>query len=117
MWMMPPETGCSEWEIPILYLGYPGSLLVLAKHVSPQTNSAVTYYDLARTIDGGGPNSPATERAASLLGACGENGGQMGVKINASDPAYHKPDYVSNGMEQEGIIVKLVRNPKTWSVR
>ncbi|KAK3302832.1 uncharacterized protein B0T15DRAFT_538348 [Chaetomium strumarium] len=108
LWAMPPETSCSEWTIPI---PNPNTLLVLAKHVSPEVDSSVTYYDLARTIDGGGPDGTALERAASLLGSCGANGGQMGVTVNANDPAYHMPDYVSSGAKQEGIIVKLVRNP------
>ncbi|KAK4236545.1 hypothetical protein C8A03DRAFT_16817 [Achaetomium macrosporum] len=109
LWTMPPEAGCSEWTIPI-----PESrtLLALAKHVNPRTNSSVTYYDLARTLDGGGADGSALDVAASLLGACGANGGQMGVTVDADDPAYKTTDYVGSGAKHQDIIIKLVRNPK-----
>ncbi|KAL2130294.1 hypothetical protein VTI74DRAFT_6666 [Chaetomium olivicolor] len=66
-----------------------------AKHINPRTNSSVTYYDLARTIDGGADATPE-QKAALLLGACGGNGGMMGVTVDASDPAYNTPGYLSN---------------------
>lgn len=109
LWTMPPEFGCSEWTIPI---DGAGSVLALAKHIAPRTNSSVTYYDLARTIDGG-PNATPEQRAASLLGACGGNGGMMGVTVDASDPAYNTPEYIASKAKHQDIIVKLVKAPSS----
>ncbi|KAH6624479.1 hypothetical protein B0J18DRAFT_428405 [Chaetomium sp. MPI-SDFR-AT-0129] len=107
IWQMPSEFDCSEWTLP---LAGAGTVLALAKHINPRTNSGVTYTDLARTIDGGA-DATDEQLAASLLGSCGKNGGQMGVTVDAADPAYHTSDYLASGMKPADIIVKLVRNP------
>lgn len=65
LWTMPPEFDYSEWSLPVFG---PGTVLALAKHINPCTNSSVTYYDLARTIDGGADATP-DQVAASLLGS------------------------------------------------
>ncbi|KAJ0347238.1 hypothetical protein KNSL1_006597 [Colletotrichum chrysophilum] len=54
-------------------------------HVTPRTYSAVTYADLARTIDG---SDGSTE-----------------------DPSYKTPEYIAADMKPADIIVKLVRDP------
>ncbi|CAA9966661.1 hypothetical protein PTMSG1_10020 [Pyrenophora teres f. maculata] len=105
LWTMPPEFDCSEWGLPIADAG---TVLVLAKHIKPRTNSSVTYYDLARTIDGGAEATEA-QRKASLLGACGSNGGMMGVSVNAEDPVYKSPAYVASKAKPADMIIKLVR--------
>lgn len=107
LWTMPPEFTCSEWTIPV---DGAGTILVLAKHINPRTNSSVTYSDLARTIDGGA-NATPEQKAASLLGACGGNGGMMGVTVDTSDPAYNTPEYIASKAKPQDIIVKLVRAP------
>lgn len=109
LWTMPTEFDCSEWSLPVADAG---TVLVLAKHVKPRTNSSVTYYDLARTIDGGADATPA-QKAASLLGACGSGGGMQGVTVNASDPAYKTPAYIASGAKPQDIIIKLVRAPSS----
>ena len=107
LWTMPPEFDCSEWGLPIADAG---TVLVLAKHIKPRTNSSVTYYDLARTIDGGADATP-TQLAASLLGACGTAGGMMGVTVDDKDPAYNTPAYMASGAKHQDLIVKVVRAP------
>ena len=107
LWTMPPEFDCSEWGLPIADAG---TVLVLAKHIKPRTNSSVSYYDLARTIDGGADATPA-QLAGSLLGACGAAGGMMGVTVNADDPAYKTPGYVASKAKPQDIIIKLVKAP------
>ncbi|KAJ0361142.1 hypothetical protein COL154_007009 [Colletotrichum chrysophilum] len=62
-----------------------GSVMALTKHVTPRTYSAVTYADLARTIDG---SDGSTE-----------------------DPSYKTPEYIAADMKPADIIVKLVRDP------
>ncbi|KAK4121038.1 hypothetical protein N657DRAFT_658062 [Parathielavia appendiculata] len=109
LWTMPPKFGSSECTIPV---DGAGTVLVLAKHINPRTNSSVTYYDLARTIDGGVDTTPE-QRAASLLGACGGNGGMKGVTVDTSDPTYSSPAYVSSKAKPQDIIVKLVRAPSS----
>jgi hypothetical protein len=109
LWTMPPEVDCSEWSLPVADAG---TVLVLAKHIRPRTNSSVTYYDLARTIDGGANATPA-QLAASLLGSCGAEGGMMGVTINATDPAYYTAAYLASGAKPQDLIVKLVRAPSS----
>lgn len=109
VWTMPPEFDCSEWTLPIADAG---TVLVLAKHIKPRTNSSVSYYDLARTIDGGVDATPA-QLKASLLGACGSNGGMMGVTVNASDPAYQTAAYKASGAKPQDIIIKLVKAPSS----
>ena len=107
LWTMPPEFDCSEWGLPVADAG---TVLVLAKHIKPRTNSSVTYYDLARTIDGGAEATPA-QLAASLLGACGSGGGMMGVTVEDKDPAYNTPAYKASGAKHQDLIVKVVRAP------
>jgi hypothetical protein len=48
--------------------------------------------------------------ANSILG-CDTAGGQMGVVVNATDPLYQSPDFVSGGFVNTGIIMKVVRAP------
>lgn len=107
VWNMPSEFDCAEWTLPLFGAG---TVLALAKHINPRTNSGVTYHDLARTIDGG-EDASDEERAASLLGGCGANGGQLGVIVDLENPAYKTPEYVESGMKPADIIVKLVRDP------
>ncbi|RFU75894.1 hypothetical protein TARUN_6356 [Trichoderma arundinaceum] len=110
LWTMPPEFECSEWTLPLFGAA---TVLALAKHINPRTNSSVTYYDIANTIDGG-PDATPEQKAASLLGACGTNGGQIQVNVNANDPAYLTPEYIASGAKHESIIIKLVRDP-SWT--
>ncbi|ORY10359.1 hypothetical protein BCR34DRAFT_655133 [Clohesyomyces aquaticus] len=105
LWTMPPEFDCGEWSLPIPDAG---TVLVLAKHIKPRTNSSVTYTDIARTINGGADPTSA-EKAASLLGACGSGGGMQGVTVNAKDPAYNTPGYIASKAKPQDIIIKLVR--------
>lgn len=107
LWTMPPEFDCSEWGLPIADAG---TVLVLTKHIKPRTNSSVSYYDLARTIDGGIDATPA-QLAESLLGACGSAGGMMGVTVNADDAAYKTPGYLASKAKPQDMILKLVRAP------
>lgn len=107
LWTMPPVFDCSEW---ILLLFGSGTVLALAKHINPRTNSSVTYYDLARTLDDGKDATDA-QKAASLLGACGANSGQLQVTVDSTNPAYNTPEYKVSKAKPENIIVKLVRNP------
>lgn len=107
LWTMPTEFDCSEWT---LLPSGDGTVLALAKHIVPRTNSSVTYYDLANTIDGG-TDATAAQLAASLLGACGANGGEVAVTVDATDPAYLTADYLASGAKPQDIVVKLVRDP------
>ncbi|KAK1837822.1 hypothetical protein CCHR01_19552 [Colletotrichum chrysophilum] len=84
--------------------------MALTKHVTPRTYSAVTYADLARTIDGS-DGSTEEQRKASLLGSCGSNGGQLAVIVDPEDPSYKTPEYIAADMKPADIIVKLVRDP------
>lgn len=107
LWTMPPEFDCSEWTLPLFGAA---TVMALAKHINPRTNSSVTYYDLARTIDGG-TDPTDDELAASLLGSCGAGGGEVAVTVDATDPAYLTDEYVASGAKPQDIIVKLVRDP------
>jgi hypothetical protein len=107
LWTMPPGFDCEEWGLPIFGAG---TVLGLAKHINPRTNSSVTYTDIAATIDGG-EGATAAQKAASLLGACGKNGGQVKVTVNPNDPAYKTPAYIASGAKPQDIIIKLVRDP------
>ncbi|KAI6091076.1 hypothetical protein F4821DRAFT_255362 [Hypoxylon rubiginosum] len=94
LWTMPPEFDYSEWSLPVFG---PGTVLALAKHINPCTNSSVTYYDLAR--------------GCVAVGECGANDGEVAVTVDAADPAYATPEYVASGAKPQDIIVKLVRDP------
>lgn len=109
LWTMPaPDLGCAEWTIPI----EAGSVLALAKHISPRVNSSVLYTDIANTIDGG-VNASDKEKKESLLGACGTHGGMVGVKVNKTDPAYSSAEYKKLNAKPEGIIIKIVMAPSS----
>ncbi|KAJ3491211.1 hypothetical protein NLG97_g5634 [Lecanicillium saksenae] len=106
-WNMPKAIGdCAEWSLPV---PDSGTVLALAKHISPRTNSSILYEDLARAIDGGASATP--DEAKKALYGCGTNGGQMGVTANLSNPLYNTPDYKNSGAKPEGIIIKIVRAP------
>jgi hypothetical protein len=107
LWTMPPEFDCSEWGLPIADAG---TVLVLAKHIKPRTNSSLSYYDIAATIDGG-VNATPGQLANSLLGACGSAGGMMGVTVNPNDPAYKTPEYLGSKAKPQDLIIKIVRAP------
>ncbi|TQV90888.1 hypothetical protein IF1G_10409 [Cordyceps javanica] len=50
-WNMPKTAGnCPEWTLPV---PDGGTVLALAKHVSPEIRSSILYEDLASAIDGG----------------------------------------------------------------
>ena len=107
LWTMPPGFDCEEWGLPLFGTG---TVLGLAKHINPRTNSSVTYTDIAATFDGG-EDATEAERAASLLGACGTNGGQVKVAVNPDDPAYKAKEYIDSGAKPQDIIIKIVRDP------
>jgi hypothetical protein len=74
--MLPEGFECGEWTFPVPDAG---TVLALAKHIKPRINSSITYEDPGRTIDGGGDDASDKDKKSSLLGACGGNGGQLGV--------------------------------------
>ncbi|KAG8161994.1 hypothetical protein KVR01_007759 [Diaporthe batatas] len=105
---MPPSNDCDEWQLP---LAFGDSVMSLAKHINPRVNSSVLYEDIANAIDGG-VDPTAESLAASLLGACGANGGMVGVKANLSNPAYSSASYVVGKGKPEAILVKIVHTPQ-----
>lgn len=107
LWTMPSGFGCEEWRLPLFGAE---TVLGLAKHINPRTNSSVAFTDIARTLDGG--ENPTEEQGAnSLLGKCGVKGGQVRVKVTQKNPAYHTPEYIESGAKPKDIIIKLVRDP------
>ena len=107
LWTMPGGGfDCDEWMLPVEGAG---TVLALAKHISPRINSSVLYTDIAATIDGGGEQASDQDRKESLLGACGMHGGMVGVKANMSNPAYNSAEYKNSKAKPEGIIIKIVK--------
>ncbi len=104
--LVPRTVDCQEWTVE---LPGGGPIMVLAKHITPRYNSSILWEDIATTIDGG-PTASANDVKSSLLG-CGTHGGQVGVKVNASNPAYSADDYKAGKGRTEGIVIKIVRNP------
>jgi hypothetical protein len=104
-WRMPVQDadGCAEWQVTAK-----GGTWVQAKLVGDD-NAAVTFSDIANTIDGG--VNATTEVKAKSLANCGTAGGQMGVIINATDPLYKTDEFVKGGFTTKGIIIKLIHNP------
>jgi len=94
---------CAEWLVTSK-----GATLVLAKLVGRDW-AAVTFSDIAATIDGGA--QATSEAKAAVLWGCDTAGGQMGVVVNASDPLYNSEDFLKSGLKNTGIIIKIVRNP------
>ncbi|KAF3799097.1 hypothetical protein GCG54_00001205 [Colletotrichum gloeosporioides] len=107
MWNMPSVFDCIKRTLPLFSAG---SVMALAKHVNPRTNSTVIYADLARTIDGG-DGASEEQCKASLLRSCGSNSGQPAVIVGPEDPAYKTPECIAANMKPANIIVKLVRDP------
>lgn len=100
---LPDADNCAEWQVTSQ-----GSTWVLAKLVGNDAAS-ITFDDLANTIDGGA-GATAAEKAAALYG-CDTAGGQMGVQITADDPRYQEEQFLDGTYTNEGIVIKLVRNP------
>jgi hypothetical protein len=102
---LPDADNCAEWQVTTK-----GSTLVLAKLIGDDAAS-VTFDDIANTIDGGA-SATAAQKAAALYG-CGTAGGQVGVAINATDPRYQEEQFTNGTYTNQGIIIKIVRNPGT----
>ncbi len=104
-WKMTTEDAdnCAEWQVTAK-----GGTWALAKLVGDYS-VAVTFTDIANTIDPGAAATPE-QKAASLVN-CGTAGGQMGVIVNATDPLYQSAEFVDGGFTTEGIIIKLVHSP------
>lgn len=105
-WTMPAAIDCAEWTMP---LPPGGTVLALAKHINPRIKSAVSFLDMANTIDGGENASDAAKKAA-LLG-CDTNGGQMGVIVDTNNARYSSDVYKALNAKPQGIIIKLVKDP------
>ncbi|WPH01839.1 Hypothetical protein R9X50_00469300 [Acrodontium crateriforme] len=108
-WTQPADFDCQEWELPT---DDDGTVLPLADHNNPRSSSSVLYTDIANAIDGG-QGATAAQQAKALIGACGTNGGQIGVTPNTTDPAYTSASYKSSGDIPQGIIVKIVHSPSS----
>lgn len=106
---MPPSVACQEWELPA---DDDESVLLLADHLNGRVNSSVLYADIANAIDGG-TNPTAASKAKSLLYACGTDGGQVGVTVNTSNPAYQSSAFKATGWQAGGILVKIVHAPSS----
>jgi hypothetical protein len=100
---LPEADNCAEWQVTTK-----GSTWVMAKLVGDDAAS-VTFDDIANTIDGGAKATTA-QKAAALYG-CDINGGQVGVKVNTTDPRYQQEQFKNGTYTNQGIIIKLVRNP------
>ncbi|KAK8080837.1 hypothetical protein PG997_008655 [Apiospora hydei] len=107
-WTMDSESQCSEWQIDLG--GDAGAVMALAKHIDCGVKSSVLYRDLARTIDGGGDEATTVQKAASLLGACGEAGGMVEVVVDVESAAYNTLEYYDSGAKPWGIVLKLVKS-------
>jgi hypothetical protein len=99
----PEADNCAEWQVTTK-----GSTWVMAKLVGDDPAS-ITFDDLANTIDGGS-GATAAQKQAALYG-CNTAGGQMGVKLNTTDPRYQQEQFKDGTYTNKGIIIKLVRNP------
>ncbi|OAL54787.1 hypothetical protein IQ07DRAFT_500341, partial [Pyrenochaeta sp. DS3sAY3a] len=72
LWTRPTEADCSEWSLPIYDAG---TVLALVKHISPRSNSSISYYDIARAIDGLERDGATKSSTPSLLTSFTTNGG------------------------------------------
>lgn len=104
MWTMPTAVSCDEWSLPV---DNAGTVLALAKHISPRVRSSVLYVDIANAIDGG-PGATEAQRKAALFG-CATNGGMVGVKADPANPAYNTAEYKATKAKPEGILLKIVK--------
>ncbi|EJP65997.1 uncharacterized protein BBA_04968 [Beauveria bassiana ARSEF 2860] len=99
-WTMPKGFDCPEWGLPV---DGAGTVLALAKHNNPRYPTSVLYEDIANAID----------KANTNVGSCGKNGGQIGVVPNLSNPLYNTDEYKKSGNHPDGIVLKLVKAPKS----
>jgi hypothetical protein len=100
---LPAADNCTEWQVATR-----GSTWVMAKLVG-NVAASVTFDDLANSVDGGAGADNVT-KAAALYG-CDTAGGQMGVVVDTGDARYQQAQFTNGTFTNEGIIVKLVRNP------
>lgn len=96
---LPDADNCAEWQVTTK-----GGTWALAKLVGDE-GAAVTFNDIANTIDGGA--TPTSEQIAKSLTHCATAGGQMGVIVNATDPLYQSDEFISGGYTNQGIVSKL----------
>jgi len=94
---------CTEWTLYAV-----NTVSVLIKHIDSSVNSQVVVKDIATTIDGG-YNATEEQKREAIIG-CGKNGGEAGVKIDLSNPAYNYPKYHEKGLTPNGVLVRVVAN-------
>ena len=105
---LPEADGCAEWQVTTK-----GATWVMAKLVG-NSAAAVTFRDIANTIDGGDieaeeenegnskdDSEAEIEVSEDSLAGCGEAGGQMGVIVDAKDPLYKTEEFVGGGFTSE----------------
>ena len=97
----------AEWEIPI---DFPGSVLLLAKHIVPRYATYVLFEDIAKAIDGG-IGAPNSDKSNSLSGACGTGGGMMGITPNNNNQEYKSAAFVDSKAKNTGLLIKIVKIP------
>ncbi|KAM3484216.1 hypothetical protein MY3957_010094 [Beauveria namnaoensis] len=65
-------------------------------------------------VDGAGTDiANAIDKANTNVGSCGKNGDQIGVVPNLSNPLYNTDEYKKSGNHPDGIVLKLVKAPKS----
>ncbi|ATY60552.1 hypothetical protein A9K55_005455 [Cordyceps militaris] len=94
---------CAEWQVTTK-----GKTWALAKLVGDDS-AAVTFNDIANTIDPGAKAADADKEKA--LVKCGTAGGQMGVLVNITDPLYQSKEFLDGGYTNQGLVIKLVHSP------
>lgn len=94
---------CGEWSV---YSH--GTALAVAKKINNTINASVLFADIATTIDGGGVNATPESKANSILYGCGDAGGSLGVRVNASAPIYKSASSYPAGYVPDGIVIKIV---------
>ncbi|KAM7191244.1 hypothetical protein V8F20_009422 [Naviculisporaceae sp. PSN 640] len=93
---------CGEWSV----YSY-GTALAVAKKINNTINASVLFADIATTIDGG-VNPTPDSKANSILYGCGDAGGSLGVRVNASAPIYKSTTSYPAGYVPDGIVIKVV---------
>lgn len=97
---MPKGFDCPEWGLPV---DGAVSRPPAGQAHNPRYPTSVLYEDLAAAIDQLTPN----------VGSCGKNGGQIGVVANTSNPLYNTDEYKKSSAKPDGIVLKLVKAPKS----
>jgi len=100
--VLPPDGTCGQ----VGHNFHEANINLEFKHIHPEKNTWVSYFDIAHALDGFLANG-TNGYDGSLYWYCQNGGGEMAITPNYDLAAYNSKGYKENGCTPEGAYIKL----------